>query len=336
MTHPFVSAMIVTYNEEVHIQKCFSSLLAQTYPSNSYEIIIIDGQSTDQTVLKAKETERAYMDECRRNGKIPIRIRYFKNEKRFLAAGWNIGIREASGEYVVRIDAHAYADERFIEQCVNTMLTVKDADCVGGSIETQNLSPKGKIISDILSSPFGVGRSRFRYYKKAGYVDTLAYGLYRKEVFERLGYFDETLERTQDNDMHRRMRSAGGKFYLNPEIKTVYISRDSVRKMLRQGFLNGKWIMINLRKRPGRIALRHFIPLFFVLTLIFLAVASFFSKWFFIAGFACICIHLFTGFYFALKKSKNFLDVLKMMFLFFLLHIFYGSGSITGTVYRIK
>lgn len=334
MDYPFISAMIVTYNEEACIQKCLSSLLTQTYACDLYEVLIIDGKSTDRTVQLAKQTEADYIAECKRGGKTPVSVRYFQNDKRILAAGWNIGIREALGNYVVRIDAHAYADERFLELSAETMFSVKDAVCVGGTIKACGLSEKGKTVEHILSSPFGVGGARFRYSQKAGYVDTVAYGLYRKDIFERLGYFDETLERTQDNDMHRRIRDAKEKFYLNPEIKTVYLSRDSVRKMLRQGFNNGKWIMINFKKRPGKIAARHFVPLCFVLTLLFFIFTSFFNKWFLVAGLALLIVHLLTGLFFAIKKTKNISYIIKMPFLFLFLHVCYGIGSLAGAVYK--
>lgn len=334
MDYPFISAMIVTYNEELSIQKCLSSLLTQTYPCDLYEVLIIDGKSTDRTVELAKQTEADYIAECKRSRKTPVSVRYFQNDKRILAAGWNIGIREAVGNYVVRIDAHAYADERFLELSVDTMFSVKDAVCVGGTIVAKGLSQKGKIVEHILSSPFGVGGARFRYSKKSGYVDTVAYGLYRKEIFERLGYFDETLERTQDNDMHRRIRDAKEKFYLNPEIKTVYLSRDSVRKMLRQGFNNGKWIMINFKKRPGKIAIRHFVPLCFILTFLLFILMSFFNKWFFVVGLCLLFVHLLMGLCFSFKKTKNISYIIKMPFLFLFLHICYGIGSIAGLFYK--
>ena len=129
-----------------------------------------------------------------------------------LASGWNLGIRSAQGEYVVRIDAHATVASDFLEKSVETILDVRDVVCVGGPLNTASRTKQGELVRAVLTSPFGVGGARFRYQKTPGYVDTVAYGLYRKDIFEQVGYLDESLERTQDNDLHRRIRAAGGRF----------------------------------------------------------------------------------------------------------------------------
>lgn len=328
---PFITAMIVARNEEKYIEKCFESLLKQSYPVDSYEILIIDGMSTDSTVELAKKTEEKYAirhDEGKKKQK--VEVRYFENPKKILASGWNLGIKNAKGDYVIRIDAHAYADKDFLINSVNTMLQVKDAVCVGGSMNTESLTEKGSIIKEVLSSPFGVGGSKFRYMKKPGYVDTVAFGLYKKEIFEQIGYFDEELERTQDNDMHRRIRANGGKFYLNPEIKTIYYSRDSIVKMMKQGFLNGKWTMINFKRYPGKMAIRHFVPLAFVLIILICILLGFIIRPFILLAAAGVTTHLITGLIFAYKRSSKLSHILMMPFVFLLLHVSYGTGSIIG------
>ncbi|SMC39288.1 glycosyltransferase family 2 protein [Sporomusa malonica] len=340
---PFISAMIVARNEECYIEQCFRSLLEQSYPADCYEVLIIDGFSTDKTLDIAKETEAKYakcIDENNTDTSIKtetkVQIRYFSNPKLSLAAGWNLGIRNAQGDYVIRIDAHAYADKDYLFNSMRTMLSVKDAVCVGGAMNTETLTEKGEIIKEVLSSPFGVGGSKFRYMKEAGYVDTVAFGLYKKEVFERLGYFDEQLERTQDNDMHRRIRADGGKFYLNPEIKTTYYSRDSMSKMMKQGFMNGKWTMINFRRHPGKMAIRHFVPFGFVLSLLGCFALGFFSKSFLVLMLLGIVLHLSVGCYFAFERSKEMSHRLAIPFLFLMLHGSYGIGSLVGVFMPLR
>lgn len=328
---PFITAMIVARNEEIYIEKCFKSLLEQSYPADRYEILIIDGMSTDRTVAVAKEVEKKYAtryDQGQLYSK--VQVRYFDNPKKILAAGWNLGIQNAKGDYVVRIDAHAYADKDFLLNSMKTMLEVGDAVCVGGAMITETLSPRGEIIKEVLSSPFGVGGSKFRYMKEPGYVDTVAFGLYRKDVFERLGYFDEELERTQDNDMHRRIRADEGKFYLNPSIKTVYYSRDSVAKMIKQGFQNGKWTMINFKRHPGRMAIRHFVPFAFILALLVCLLLGFVFRTFWMIMLVGLALHLIVGCYFAFRRTKQMSHRLVMPLMFLLLHISYGTGSMVG------
>lgn len=324
---PFVTAMIVVRNEEKYIEPALKSFLDQDYPKDRYEIIIIDGMSEDNTVKKVKEVVEAY----RENG-IEVDVRYFENPKKLLAAGWNIGIKEAKGKYVVRIDAHSQADKSLISKCVNVLNEKPDVVCVGGRLETEPLTEKGKVIADVLSSPFGVGDSKFRYANKSGYVDTVAYGMYRKEIFERAGYFNEKFTRNQDNDMHGRIKKCGGKFYLEVSVKNIYHSRETVKGMMKQAFGNGKWIIIGAKKSESKqgISLRHLIPLFFVVANIMLIIAGVFlnvARW---AMAAMYVLYIGMAVFFALKKSKNIFNVLKMCVYYWLLHISYGIGSLTS------
>jgi glycosyltransferase involved in cell wall biosynthesis len=330
--YPFVTAMIVARNEEKYIQKCFKSLLQQNYPADKYEVLIIDGLSDDNTISIAKETEKkyAYKFVDGRDEEFKVQVRYFDNPQMLLAAGWNMGIRKAKGDYVIRIDAHGYADQNFILKSVETIQEVNDAVCVGGLMRTEALTSKGELIAAVLSSPFGVGNSKFRYSQRAEYVDTVAFGLYRKEIFEQVGYFDESLARNQDNDMHRRIRESGGKFYLNPEIKSIYHPRENIKSMMKQGFNNGKWNIITFKRNPKSLSIRHLIPLFFVLGILGCAILGLINQffWFLLCG--VIIFYFILAFTFAFMSSKKLNEVLKITVLYFLLHISYGVGSLTS------
>jgi glycosyltransferase involved in cell wall biosynthesis len=328
--YPFVTAMIVARNEEKYIERCLRSLLDQSYPPDRYEVLIIDSLSDDRTISIAKEVEQRFNTRETIDGKneVRVQVRYLTNPKKLLAAGWNIGIKEAKGEYVVRIDAHGYADKDFILKSVETILTVKDAVCVGGSMKTEAISEKGKIIASVLSSPFGVGNSKFRYSDRAQYVDTVAFGLYRKSIFAKVGYFDETLARNQDNDMHRRIRETGGKFYLNPEIKSTYHPRETVMSMMKQGFNNGKWNIITFKKDPKSLSVRHLVPLFFVLGIIGSLILGVINPLFWMVLLSVLIAHGVLGFLFAIKKSRRLKQALYMPLLFLALHLSYGIGSL--------
>ncbi len=339
MSWPFVSTILVTYNEEAHIKESLNSLLYQTYPSDSREIIIVDGGSTDHTLEIVNECIDEYDRFLNKDNNEKIERAILHNTKKILAAGWNLGIRHASGEYVVRIDAHAYVAEDFIEKSVKTFQSLKDDEnvvCVGGAMETISCTDTGELIKEALSSPFGVGGSKFRYKKDPGYVDTVAYGLYKKELFEKIGYFDEILVRTQDNDLHRRAREAGGKFYLNPEIRSFYYSRNTIKKLIKQQFQNGKWTMINFRRRPGKMALRHFIPFALVSALVFMLILGAFYRWYLFGIAFIIVLHLLCGTIFALKKKIKAIHTIKLPFIFILIHVVYGTGSFSGLFYNIK
>lgn len=322
---PFVTAMIVARNEESSISKAILSLLNQDYPKDRFELLIIDGESTDRTLETAKQTVESY---AIHNKVVPVR--YLRNPQKLLATGWNIGIKAAKGEFVVRIDAHAQADASLISKGIQILLDKSDVVCAGGRIETEPMTDKGRIIADVLSSPFGVGNAKFRYANQSGYVDTVAYGVYRKSIFEEAGYFNEGFVRNQDNDMHGRIKRSGGKFYLDASIKSVYHSRETVKGMMKQAYGNGKWIIIGCRKSESKegISLRHLIPLLFVIANGLLLVLGIFF-WIFRLFFVIMYVLYFSmAIYFASKKSRNVFSIVKMCGYYWLLHISYGLGAL--------
>lgn len=325
---PYVSALIVMRNERNYIKQSLMSFVNQTYPKDKYEIIVIDGGSDDGTLDVVNEVIREYSNDN-------FHIRLVNNPKRILASGWNIGIQSALGEYVTRIDAHAEAAPDFIAKSVNTMLKV-DAACVGGKLDSLPLEGDDLLVSKVLSSSFGVGNSSFRVSDTAGYVDTAVYGLYRKSVFEEVGYFDEKLVRNQDIDLHSRIKKAGYKFYFNPEIQSVYHTRSSVRKMVKQAYGNGKWNMVLVKKGSSALSLRHLVPFFFV-TYLALSVIGGFCYWPVWALCGCVLLLYFIlGFLAGAQKVSSFKEQLKMPCLFFLLHCAYGAGYYAGIGCKYK
>lgn len=319
---PFVSALLVTRNEKDYIRMSLMSLIEQTYPHDKYEIIIVDGESSDGTLDVIKELQDTYNSES-------FSISVVPNPKKILATGWNIGIQSAKGDYVVRIDAHASADKDFIEKSVETMQRV-DAVCVGGKLISKSLNGEDDVISYVLSSPFGVGNSSFRVSEEEGYADTAVYGLYKKEIFEKAGYYDEKMVRNQDIEMHSRIKKVGGKFYFNPEIKCTYYTRNTVKKMLKQAYGNGQWNMVLLKRGSGALSIRHLIPFLFVLGVIGSVILSFLHPLFWYIGIAVVLLHLALGLYFATKKTKNIKQIIIMPILFISLHFAYGLGYIRG------
>ena len=326
---PFISALLVTRNEQAYIERALLSLINQTYPKSCYEIIVIDGESTDKTLVIVEKLISQYKTEA-------FDIRVISNPKHILASGWNLGIKDAKGEYVVRIDAHGEAAEDFIEQNVKTILEVSDAVCVGGKLITKSLEGDNDTVSKVLSSPFGVGNSSFRVSDKAGYADTAVYGLYRKEIFEKVGYFNEKYVRNQDIDLHSRIRVAGEKFFFNPKIQCVYYARNTVKKMAKQAYGNGKWNMVLLKNQNSALRLRHLVPFAFVLYLITTIILGFLHSFFWYLGAGVIILHLLIGLYAATKKSKKLSEIIKMPFLFLLLHLSYGVGYLAGIFTKVK
>lgn len=324
---PYVSALIVMRNERNYIKPSLMSFVNQTYPKDRYEIIVVDGCSDDGTVDIVNGIIREFSTDS-------FHIRLVDNPKRILASGWNIGIKAAKGEYVTRIDAHAEAAPDFIEKSVNTMLSV-NAACVGGKLDSIPVEGDDLLVSKVLSSSFGVGNSSFRVSDTAGYADTAVYGLYKKSVFEEAGYFDEKMVRNQDIDLHSRIKKAGYKFYFNPEIHSVYHTRSSVKKMVKQAYGNGKWNMVLVKKGSSALSLRHMVPFFFFTYLAVSIIGGFFfwPIWAICGG--VMALYFVLGFIAGAKKVKSFVDRIKMPFLFFLLHSSYGAGYYAGLAKRI-
>jgi cellulose synthase/poly-beta-1,6-N-acetylglucosamine synthase-like glycosyltransferase len=322
--YPFVSIIVVMRNEEEYIEECLKSLIQQDYPKEKYEIIVVDGESTDESVNIVKN----YMDKY-------ANIRLVNNSKRILASGWNIGIKLAKGDIVIRPDAHSYVSKDFIRKNVETLKCVEDAVCVGGRL--YNISKGGfisKAISNVLSSPFGVGNSRFRVSEKAGYVDTIAYGAYRKNVFHKVGYFNESLRRNQDLELHSRIKEYGGKFYLNPEIKCYYYTRQDFKGLINQAFNNGLWNILTLKFQRKALSVRHLVPLIFILALLFNIILSFIS---YIGQYLLILqllSYIISGSIYAVKicKKEGGKYFIISLVLFFALHVSYGLGSLFGII----
>lgn len=321
--YPFVTMIIVMRNEEKYIRQCLESVIRQDYPKDKFEIIIIDGESDDNSLEIIKEYTKDYD------------IKIINNKRRILAAGWNIGIKAAKGEIVIRPDAHSYIESDFIKKNVKTLISQPNAICVGGKIESISLDGViAKSITNVLSSPFGVGNSYFRIGSKAKYVDTVAYGAYRKEIFEKVGYFNEELERNQDLELHSRIKKIGGKFYFNPEIKSYYFTRSTIKGFMRQAFRNGKWNIITLNWQKEALSLRHMIPCIFVFSLLFNLLISFYvKKWFYILEFELI-LYLLGVIIATLKivKHNGLKYLLTTPLLFPILHISYGIGSLVGII----
>ena len=319
-----VSVIIVVRNEEDYIIECIESIEKQFSDTDSWEMIIVDGLSSDNTKEKAIE----YLKKQNYNYLI------LDNTKKTLAPGWNIGIKNSSGTFVCRPDAHAKLHKNYI---INGMQLHGKLDVVaiGGVLETKSKGVIGGIIKEALSSKIGVGNS-FRTMKTSNYTDTAVYALYKKSVFDEVGYFREDLVRHQDNDMHKRIKNIGGEFYTSVDMIADYYCRNTISKLLKQMFNIGKYLPdIMLGKS---FSVRHLIPFLFFIGVIFGSVLSF------------VLEPIKYLFYFILFVyfSLIIIDIIKRIFisqniaLIFniiiipLIHLTYGLGTFVGLIKKIK
>ena len=316
-----VSVVMPVYNEERFIDKCIQSLLEQDYPQKDMEWIFVDGKSTDNTVAQIRQYESQY----------PELIRVFDNPYKIVPYAMNIGIKESKGKYIIRLDAHADYAKNYISKCVSYLDNI-DADNVGGVAETKANGFTGSCIAKMLSSRFGVGNSEFRTNGKSGYVDTVPFGAFRREVFKKYGGYDERLVRNQDNEMNYRIRKNGGKIYLADDIHLSYYCRDSIKGISDMAVKNVMWNVITMKLCPGAMGIRHFIPLLFVLSIIGLALLGLLHRGFWWLLLIELALYFFLDIMFSIKLSKDIKEIALLLILFPTFHVSYGLGSLKGLI----
>ena len=316
---PFISVIVPVYNEENYIRECLDSIFAQDYPVDRMEWFFVDGMSPDRTVQILEEYRE----------KNPDLIRILCNPNKTVPYAMNIALRQVKGEYIVRLDAHAEYATNYFSKCIE-LLQRTGADNVGGVIETKSRTPIGASIAKMLSTRFGVGDSQFRTNGQDGYVDTVPFGAFRREVFEKYGLYDERLTRNQDSELNYRIIHGGGKIYLSNEIKLAYYCRDSVKGIVKMALMNGKWNIITSKLCPGSMRLRHFIPCIFVLSLIGMPLLSLLIpafRWLFALE---LLAYLLLDTVFSARTAASIKEFFVLLYLFPAFHISYGWGSIQG------
>lgn len=315
-----VSVVIPCRNEEKYIGKCIESFLKQSYPMELLTIIVADGMSTDKTRDIINDIKNKHHN-----------IILLDNEGLSAPKGMNLGIKETESEIVIIFGAHAYADENFVIENVKA-LENKEVGCAGGVITTINDSLKGAAIAEAMSCPFGVGNALFRFAEKESFVDTVAFGAYRRALLDEIGIFDEQLVRNQDDELNFRVEKSGAKILLSPKIKSTYFGRGDFGKLWRQYYQYGFWKVRVIQKHKRPASIRHLIPLMFVLFLSVGGVLSIFSTLIRSLYLIILGLYLSLDIVFSTKISfvKNIKYFIYLVITFPLLHTSYGLGFILG------
>ena len=320
-----VTVIIPCRNEESFIENTLDSIIKSDYPLDDLEILIVDGRSDDKTREIVKKFENKYSQ-----------IRLIDNPEQTVPYAMNYGIKEAKGNVIVRLDAHSIYPSNYISKLVY-WLEKLDADNVGGVWDTMpaNDSLEAKTVAYSTSHSFGIGNAQYRISEKDEpyEVDTVPFGCYKREVFEKIGDFDTDLTRNQDDELNARLIQDGGKIFLIPDLKIKYFARENFAKMFKMFYQYGYFKpLVNLKlNTPATI--RQFVPPLFVLFIVFGTILSFFSPMFlglFIFG---------MGFYFTInalvsyKISKEKKELKLFPYLvksFFMIHFSYGIGYLKG------
>jgi glycosyltransferase involved in cell wall biosynthesis len=320
---PFVSVLMPVRNEAYYIRRALRAVLQQDYPAASMEVLVIDGLSTDGTrsILRSiKKTDP--------------RIRIIDNPKMIVPTGLNIGIREARGEVIVRVDGHCELDRHYVSRCVSH-LREDNIDVVGGPLETIGETPVARIIALAMSSRFAVGGSAFRTVTdRSMLTDTVAFPASWSSLIRRAGHLDEELVRNQDDEYNYRLRGMGAKILLAPDVRCRYYSRGSLASLWRQYFQYGFWKVRVLQKHPFQMQARQFVPGLFVLSLAVSLATSLLwhpAIWVFAA---IVSAYLAANLIESLTKSAtlSWRTVALLSLSIAAIHLAYGLGFLTGLI----
>lgn len=278
-SQPFVSIIMPVRNEAEFIRRSLGAVLEQDYPHHRCEVIVVDGMSTDGTAEIVREMtgarvldapDRTALGATADAAATPARpaVLLLRNPSRIVPPAMNLGLRQARGDVVIRVDGHCEISPDYVTRCIE-VLSRTHAECVGGPLVTRGQTYVSRTIAVAQSSWFGVGGAAFRTGRREpGYVDTVAFGAYRAVVFERIGAFDEELVRNQDDEFNFRLLQAGGRIWLDPAIRCVYFSRSNLGRLWKQYFQYGFYKVLVFRKRGSIASWRHLVPALFVLALL--------------------------------------------------------------------
>ena len=321
-----VSVIIPTRNEENFIIETLNSILNQDYPLSQMEIIVADGESDDATASLVNSYVQKYEN-----------VRLINNPERVVPFALNYAIKEAVGELIIRMDSHSIYPENYVSTLVKSSFSLR-ADNVGARVVT--LPANGGVLAEsiaaAISHPMGVGNSSFRLEgNTAQEVDTVPFGCFRREVFDRIGYFDTDLIRNQDDEFNGRIIKNGGKIFLVPDLEIKYYARGTISKMMKMFFHYGLFKPLVNKKLGSAATLRQFVPPLFVLFLFTVLLLPFLGIYFQIMWalglFLYLSLDVVVSISIALKKSRMPM-LLVLPILFPLIHMAYGYGYLKGYI----
>jgi glycosyltransferase involved in cell wall biosynthesis len=316
------SIIIPMKNEASFIGPCLDSVLANDFPRHKYEILVVDGNSTDGSRYVVASYMSAFPQ-----------IRLLQNPAGIVSTAMNTGIRQSRGDYIIRMDAHSEYPPNYIRTCIEE-LERTGAESVGGCAITKPGANTllAEAIAWITQHPVGVGNAAYRLGQGDRFVDTVPFGTFRRALFDRIGLYREDLVRNQDYELNTRIRQSGGRIYLSSKTNIVYYNVPTFLKFMAQAYSNGVYVAQMWLRNPASFCWRHGAPLLFAAGLMASLALGTLSAPLRPILLAFLVLYLLVimlaSFQISFKRGSKYLLVLPG--LFFSCHLVYGLGTILG------
>ena len=317
---------MIAYNEKEAVEGLLSDISLLEYPHEKIEIVFVDSMSTDGTyerMQEFKEMDFGFLD-----------VKIVRCEKHNQAFSWNAALSTATGDVIIRVDAHARIPRNFVSRNVYNLKQGEKVVGGGRPNISSDVSPWKLTLLAAEDSLFGSSVAAYRRPAiQKEYMDSLFHAAYRREVIATVGGFNEDLGRTEDNEFHYRIRMAGYKMCCCPDIISYQHSRNTLKHMVWQKYSNGRWIGLTLSECPGCLSYFHFAPFLLVMAILFLSVIA-------LLGFPILLnmLLLVYGMFdivntvgcFTMKNVQP--QFFLLPFIFPLLHVAYGVGTLVGLI----
>lgn len=256
-----ISVVIPCFNEINYIKMCLDSLLQQTLSVDQFELIIVDGMSTDGT----REILFNYCSQFQN-------VHMFDNVKRKTSVACNLGIENAKADFIAICGSHTFYNSDYLENGLKLFVQHPQVECVGGPIYSDGISTFSKAAALASSNLLGVGNAKHRFPETEGHSIFPQYPVFRKTVFEKVGLYNEELSLNEDDEFFSRLKKVGIKSFISPSVKCTYFVRKNPMGLFKQYFNYGFWRWIVFKDYDVTFAYRQLVPTLFILLIISLLI----------------------------------------------------------------